>query len=76
MDGCPAQVMTDTTYKTTAVALQVRRLVTVSKSGGHWRAEATEAGRHFVKHEAYPTGHWPVTPGSPRAIPAQQQLAA
>lgn len=56
--GCPAGVMTDTTYKTTAVALQNRRLVTVSKKKGVWRASPTDAGRHFAQHGAYPAGHW------------------
>jgi hypothetical protein len=34
--GCPNGVMTDNTYKTTAVALQGRRLVTISRRGGRW----------------------------------------
>lgn len=57
-DGCPDGVMAGTTHKTTAVALQGRRLVKVVKKGGVWRAEPTDAGRYFVKHGAYPAGHW------------------
>ena len=56
--GCPDGVMTDTSHKTTAVALQNRRLVTVSKKKGVWRAEPTPAGRHFAEHGEYPAGHW------------------
>lgn len=69
--------MTGTTYKTTAVALQGRRLVTVSKKGGRWKAEATEAGLYFVEHGSYPAGHWSATPttstssGPPAPMPVQ-----
>jgi hypothetical protein len=50
--------MTDFTYKTTALALQTRRLAGVSKKGGRWRAEPTDVGRYFAEHGAYPPGHW------------------
>ncbi|MFI6827612.1 hypothetical protein ACIBG5_10970 [Kribbella sp. NPDC050241] len=50
--------MDDTTYKTTAIALQNRRLATVTRKRGVWKAEATEAGRHFAEHGSYPAGHW------------------
>lgn len=53
--GCPDGVMSDFTYKATAVALQNRRLATVSRKNGVWRAEATDAGRHYLAHGAYPT---------------------
>jgi hypothetical protein len=56
--GCPEGVMTGTTHKATAVALQGRRLAKVSKRRRVWRAEPTEAGRFFVEHGAYPAGHW------------------
>ena len=42
-DGCPNGVMSDFTYKTTAVALRNRHLVSVSKRGG-WHAEITAGG--------------------------------
>lgn len=42
------------TYKTTALALQNRRLVTVSKKGGVWRAEVTPTGQHYLQHGQYP----------------------
>lgn len=72
VDGCPDGVMTDPSYKTTAVALRNRRLVTVTKKSGHWRAEATDAGRHFAAHGEYPRGHWAAVPAptSVHATPA------
>jgi hypothetical protein len=53
-DGCPDGVMKDFTYKTTAVALQGRRLVAVSRKGGTWAAVTTEAGDHYLRHSNYP----------------------
>ena len=44
-DGCPDGVMAGFTYKTTAIALQNRHLVKVSKRGG-WHAEITNDGRY------------------------------
>lgn len=41
------------TYKTTAVALQSRRLVRISKKGGVWQAELTEAGTHYLRHGSH-----------------------
>lgn len=55
--GCPDGVEGDL-HKTSAIALRNRRLVTVSKKGGIWRAEPTAAGRHFAEQERYPDGHW------------------
>lgn len=37
-------------YKRTAGALRDRRLVTISKRGGSWSAELTDAGAHYVEH--------------------------
>lgn len=51
-DGCPEGVWEDFTYKTTAIALQGRRLATVSKRGG-WHAEITDDGRYYLEHGAY-----------------------
>lgn len=53
-DGCPEGVMKDFTYKTTAVALQSRHLVAVSRKGGGWTAVTTEAGDHYLRHGSYP----------------------
>jgi hypothetical protein len=55
-DGCPDGVMTGYSYKTTAKALQGRRLVTAGVQGGAWRAELTDAGRHYLEHGCYPPG--------------------
>jgi len=46
--------MKDFTYKTTAVALQGRRLVTVSRKGGVWAAVTAAAGDHYLRHGNYP----------------------
>lgn len=47
-EGCPDREWPDSTHKTTAVALQSRRLVQISRSGGVWSAELTDGGRHFL----------------------------
>jgi hypothetical protein len=54
-DGCPDGVMEGYSYKTTAVALRNRRLVTVSKKGGVWRAVLTNAGTFYLQHDTYPS---------------------
>ena len=41
-------------YKTTAVALQNRRLVILSKKRGVWRAAATDAGAHYLERGNFP----------------------
>lgn len=53
-DGCPGGVMVGFTYKATAIALQNRRLVTVSRKRGQWRAEVTDAGRYYLEHAHHP----------------------
>lgn len=55
--GCPAREWPNSTYKTVAVALQNRRLLTISKKGGTWQAELLDAGRHYLTHGTYPPGH-------------------
>ena len=55
--GCPDGHWTDFTYKTTANALQTRRLVLVSKRGT-WKATIEPAGVHYLEHGDYPPGHW------------------
>lgn len=52
-DGCPDGVMQGHSYKTTALALQDRRLVTVSRKGGTWCATLTEGGSYYLEHGAY-----------------------
>jgi hypothetical protein len=58
VDGCPNDVMNDFTFKASAVALQMRRLVTISRRRGVWKSEPTAAGRFFVENGRYPSGHW------------------
>jgi hypothetical protein len=53
-DGCPNGVIEGYSYKTTAVALGNRRLVTVSKKGGVWRAALADAGAYYLEHDTYP----------------------
>ena len=53
-DGCPDGVMEDFTYKTTAVALQSRGLVTVRRTKDGWTALITPAGEHYLGHGDYP----------------------
>lgn len=60
--GCPTREWRDATYKTVAVALQNRRLAKVAKKRGSWSVTATDAGRYFVEHGAYPAGHWSERP--------------
>jgi hypothetical protein len=68
-DGCPEGVMAGYTYKTTAIALQGRRLVVVSKRHGVWSAVLTDNGRHYLEHGTYP----PASP--PRRSTARRNLA-
>ncbi|MDL9938993.1 hypothetical protein QSJ18_19785 [Gordonia sp. ABSL1-1] len=57
-DGCPDGRWDGHTYKTVANALASRRLVTVSRKGGNWRAELLPAGEYYLGHGDYPVGHW------------------
>lgn len=68
VDGSPLGVMAGVSHKTTAVALQNRRLVTISKGRKGWRTEATGAGKHFARTGEYPPGHWRAS-GAPSARP-------
>jgi hypothetical protein len=52
-DGCPPGVMDGFSYKTTAIALQGRRLVAVSKKKGIWRADLTDAGKYYLNHGSF-----------------------
>lgn len=68
-DGCPDGVMKDYTYKTTATALQGRRLVAVTRKRGVWQAQLTAVGSYYIEHGRYPedlpvAGHT-VARGSP-----------
>jgi len=54
--GCPPGVMKGFTFKTTANALQGRKLITVTKHAGSWFATLTDTGQHYLKHGAFPDG--------------------
>ncbi|MCP2298342.1 hypothetical protein APR11_004787 [Nocardia amikacinitolerans] len=64
--GCLDGLMTGNTYKLTAKVLEWRGLLTVSRKRGVWRAEITEAGRHYLEHGDYPDGHWTRKPARQR----------
>lgn len=51
-EGCPEGVFGGHGHKVTAVALQNRGLVTVSRSAGLWRATLTAAGMRHLGQEA------------------------
>jgi hypothetical protein len=70
-EGHPEGVMKDFTYKTVGLALQSRRLVTVSKRRGVWSALLTSDGSYYLEHSDYPDGT--VAPGS-RARPKPKQI--
>jgi hypothetical protein len=64
-DACPEGVMEGHSYKTTAVALANRRLVTLSNKGGTWRAVITSVGKHYLEHGGYVTS----TPTTRKPLP-------
>lgn len=68
-DGCPDGVMVGSTFKTTAVALQGRRLVEVSRRRGEWRATVTDAGRFYIENGRHPA-HSAAQARTPPAGPA------
>ena len=77
--GCPVGVMVGDSHKTTAVALQSRRLAKVTRKRGVWGAAITDAGHHFLEHGEYPDGHWPVpvlVPGPGRTEPRRRPSRA
>lgn len=47
-DGHPTDDADHGSFKRTAVALQDRRLVRISRRGGTWSAVLTDAGRHYL----------------------------
>ena len=68
-EGCPDGRWTDYTFKTTAQSLASRRLVTVSKRGGTWKAAILPAGTHYLATGVYPIGHWTRPRRTPRKDP-------
>lgn len=49
-DGHPDTADGHSSFKRTAVALQDRRLVRISRRGGTWTATLTDEGRHYLQH--------------------------
>jgi len=66
-DGCPEGVMTDTTYKVAAYALERRSLVKVKKRRP-WNAIVTEQGRHLLAGEQ-PDGDSPARSSADDSLP-------
>lgn len=52
-ENCREARWTNDSYKLSAIALQNRGLLRVSKQGG-WRAELTDTGRYYLEHRSYP----------------------
>jgi hypothetical protein len=73
-DGCPVGRWTDVRFKTVAIALQSRRLVSISRRGGAWTATVLPAGVHYLTHDEYPAGHWRIR--QRRTSPADHDVAA
>lgn len=82
--GCKPEEMREPSFKTTAVALQNRRLVTIKRTRDSWTAQVTPAGRHFLDAGQYPDGHWATDSGlrsrlpgnKPRPVTAQRPTDA
>jgi hypothetical protein len=55
-DGCPDGVMTGHSHKISAVALQNRKLVSISKRSGTWHATITDAGRQLIHRDPVDSG--------------------
>lgn len=74
-EGCPEGRWSDFTYKIVAIALQSRRLVSVSKRGGRWNATIEQAGLHYLEHGGFPPGHFPKQRHYPHRVTATQPRA-
>ncbi len=72
--GCPDGVQDGTGYKTSAVALQSRRLVQVRRHRDTWSVEITDEGRYYLQHGDYPPRPVKATrtakPAQPAVLPA------
>lgn len=55
-DGHPANDAGHGSFKRTAVALQDRRLVRISRRAGTWSATLTDGGRYYLQHGRHPDG--------------------
>jgi hypothetical protein len=58
-DGCPEGHWrpADFSYKTSALALKDRGLVTIKGRARTWAASVTEVGTHYLEHGSFPPGY-------------------
>ncbi|MDG4803735.1 hypothetical protein [Micromonospora sp. WMMD980] len=68
-------------HRTSARALQTRRLIDITRKGGLWRATVTEAGRYYLEHGSHPEDPAHLarpTPSRPKAesVPPKRSAAA
>jgi hypothetical protein len=75
-EGCPDGVWQDFTYKTTALALASRGLVTVDRRRNHWSAALTEAGGFYLQHGRYPTDPTPAGESAADTAPGVDSFTA
>ena len=54
-NGCRPDQMASPTFKSTAIALQNRHLVSVDRRRGKWSATLTEVGEHYLMHDVFPS---------------------
>jgi hypothetical protein len=80
-DGCPEGKWPaeDFSYKTSAIALNSRGLVSIKGHGRTWSATVTDAGAHFLEHGTYPPSDTPPVSiafhdRGPRPAPAKLEL--
>ncbi|MGG2459221.1 hypothetical protein ACO0M4_05225 [Streptomyces sp. RGM 3693] len=73
--GCPDGVWPDSTYKTSAQALQNRGLIKITKRRGHWSAHLTDKGRrHLTDRGIRPVEQNAEPPKRPVRNPAPPRL--
>lgn len=68
-NGCQDGIMAGHTHKTTARALQGRRLVKISKQGGVWTTTVTDTGIYYLEHGSFPPSTKPSTTPLARPTP-------
>lgn len=74
-DGCPNGVMTDTTYKVSAYALEDRNLVRTQRRRKPWTAEITGAGKRLLAHPVAEIEQPDGSVGSPESAAAPTNQA-
>ncbi|MDR3359786.1 MAG: hypothetical protein LBO20_03865, partial [Bifidobacteriaceae bacterium] len=76
-DGADLDNPPSETFKTSAVALRSRGVVTLDKRRGHWSIAITEAGRFYLKHSRHTDAEEPKPkkPAKPKFEPKKSQAA-